>query len=146
MKLNPTKNSTLLKGLAFALLVIIAVSCKKEIAGVFQKPLDPKIEWAKSYYEHTLEPTTALVLKPGAIMSADGKKGNAKSNKLSAKWGDAVSETTRAFEYVETPLSYEHKLSTTFSIVNDPEKTPTVNEDVIKASFDRLVIYKDKKA
>lgn len=131
-----------------SLLIVLSIaaffSCKKEITGEFQNPPDPKIDWAKSYYRHSLEPTVGLVNKPGAIMSADGKVGVKKTNKLTANWDKAIAEETSLYDYVETPLSYEHKISTTLGLVSDPSKAPAANKDVINASFDRLVIFKNK--
>lgn len=49
------------------------------------------------------------------------------------------------YDFVEIPITSTHKISHTFGITNNPNTKPVANQKIIDASFDRLIIYKDKK-
>lgn len=55
-------------------------------------------------------------------------------------WLRARASKTAIYDFVETPLMYTRKISR--SVIKTGE---VANEAILKASFDRLVIYKNKK-
>ena len=67
-----------------------------------------------------------------------------KSNKKTPLWEKSNSGINDLYTFVEIPIKYEHKITPTFSISKNPNAKPIANQQIIDASFDRLIIYKDK--
>ncbi len=66
-----------------------------------------------------------------------------KNNKKTPIWVKSTAGKTPLYTFVETPLKYEHKVSPTLMITKNPSQTPIVDQEIMDASFDRLIIYKD---
>ncbi|HXH98719.1 MAG TPA: hypothetical protein VNI52_00505 [Sphingobacteriaceae bacterium] len=61
-------------------------------------------------------------------------------------WKRAVSGTASGYTYAEVPVKYSSKVTPAVFIRGNGQDTPSKPDDaVLKASFDRLIIYKDKK-
>lgn len=105
--------------------------------------LQSKIDWAKVYYNQNLEKQNNLSIK-----LLNGKSTMAapdiKRNKKTPIWEKSTSGISDLYTFVETPIKYEHKITPTFHISNNPNTKPVANQQIIDASFDRLIIYKDK--
>lgn len=67
------------------------------------------------------------------------------TNAKNLHWEKSVASKTLIYNFVEIPLTYTHKITPTVAIVSNPNAKPTPNQKIIDASFDRLVIYKDKR-
>ena len=67
-----------------------------------------------------------------------------KSNKKTPLWEKSNLGINDLCTFVEIPIKYEHKITPTFSISKNPNAKPIANQQIIDASFDRLIIYKDK--
>lgn len=134
----------------FTLLIILAVisialvySCKKDIKQLFNKN---DIDWAKTYYQNTLQKSQSYKLNSIASASKVTSENNNKlGNEKKPNWAQAKVGISPYYDFVEIPITYTHKISHTFGITNNPNTKPVVNQKIIDASYDRLVIYKDKR-
>ena len=67
------------------------------------------------------------------------------TNAKNLHWEKSVASKTLIYNFVEIPLTYTHKITPTVAIVSSPNVKSIPNQKIIDASFDRLVIYKDKR-
>lgn len=125
--------------------ILLIYSCKKDITGLFigKGELLSNIDWAKVYYSQTLEKQNSFSIK---LMNVKGTSNatELKGNKKTPIWTKATTGINDLYSFVEIPLKYEHKISPTISISNNPNSKPVANQEIIDASFDRLIIFKDK--
>ncbi|RYF16713.1 MAG: hypothetical protein EOO42_16305 [Flavobacteriales bacterium] len=110
------KKLTALTLLAVVLTAVI-VSCKKNVTGLFYNQGEAVI----------------------------GAKNPKLSNSKKPDWEKSNAGNTLVYNYVEIPLGYAHKITPTFAVTKNPNAVPEANQKVIDASFDRLVIYKNKR-
>ncbi len=120
--------------------ILLLYSCKKDIAGLFsgKDELLTDIDWAKTYYTQNLAQKSSNNTN---LMAANGL---AKENKKTPIWTKSKAGNTSFYTFVEVPLKYGYKVSPTLMISKDPLQTPIANKEIIDASFDRLIIFKDK--
>ncbi|MGF7082970.1 hypothetical protein [Mucilaginibacter sp. UYCu711] len=128
------------------LLLVIGISCKKSLHGSTDAIiLPPDISWAQEYYNNALQPeqgNTAVSLSSKKTLSDPLSK---KANMKTLFWQKAVSGKEGDYDFVEIPLKYTQKVTTTLTItVNGVKTSEDPSGDVIKGTVDRLVIYKNK--
>ncbi len=125
--------------------MLVIYSCKKDFGKLLEadKQIDG-IDWAKAYYAQSLEKQTSFEVK---LMNNKNisTASELKSNKKTPNWKQSSTGVSELYSYVEIPLKYEHKISPTINISKNPNANPVANIEIIDASFDRLIIYKDKK-
>ncbi|TCC88041.1 hypothetical protein EZ428_20170 [Pedobacter frigiditerrae] len=124
---------------AMFMLSIGIYSCRKEVASLPE--MKPEAQWAKSYFNDVLLPNAGnqvsyAVSNKVSSTERTGKKTNLKT----PIWTRASVDKTALYEFVEIPLAYTHKIT---SIIGKKNEKPDL--EIIKASFDRLLIFKDKK-
>ncbi|WP_316769426.1 hypothetical protein [Pedobacter frigiditerrae] len=125
--------------------IMLIYSCKKDIKHFFDSD-EQGIQWAKDYYETKLQLNQSYRLNLTASSDKSiSSKNNALTNEKKPDWKKSKTGTTPYYDFVELPLNYTHKISHTFSVSADINAKPVPNQKIIDASFDRLVIYKDKK-
>ncbi|MEJ5993679.1 hypothetical protein WG904_04535 [Pedobacter sp. Du54] len=118
-------------------------SCKRDIGNLFSGDEEPNdIAWAKDYYARNLEKKNNFAIKLGNTKGTTTVT-ELKSNKKTPIWAKSSQGKTGLYTFVEVPLKYEHKVSPTLMITKNPLQTPVADQEIIDASFDRLVIYKD---
>lgn len=125
--------------------IMLIYSCKKDIKHFFDGN-EQSVQWAKDYYENNLQINQNYKLNLTA--SADKSisvKNTRLTNEKKPHWEESKAGVTPYYDYVELPLTYTHKITHTFGINQNPNVIPTPNQKIIDASFDRLIIYKDKK-
>lgn len=125
--------------LAIAVMLITSYSCRKEVVSV--REIEPEAKWAKDYFNNILLPSQGNEVSysiVNKISSTDriGKKANLKT----PLWSRAKADKSQLYSYVEVPLSYSRKIVSIIAKKDEP-----VDKAVIKASFNRLIIFKDKK-
>ncbi|MBB2146193.1 hypothetical protein GM921_11900 [Pedobacter sp. LMG 31464] len=131
---------------ALCMLIILVYSCRKDFLS--GEDVDPKVEWAKNYFKESLLPNEGNLVDPrqyitdalqASLMSQ--KKGNMKI----PIWQKAMEGKTRLYDFVEVPLKYTSKVTPMLYSHEEGKNTvKTANKDVLKASLDRLIIYKNK--
>ncbi|MFA6278142.1 MAG: hypothetical protein WC622_15440 [Pedobacter sp.] len=133
-------------GMAICLLVILIYSCRKEFSEADE--INPQAEWAKNYFTKSLLPNEGNIVDPGAYI-ADALQVNRmskeKANMKIPIWQKAMEGKTPLFDFVEVPLKYTTKVTPMLYINPKNDFTATADNDVLQASFDRLVIFRDKK-
>lgn len=126
------------------LLFIVALStlfaCRKNISEIFSDKRNIETQWAQDYFNNVLQRNDGneVLYKKFNKVSSLNSQGKA-PNMKTPMWLRARASKTPIFEFVEIPLMYTRKISASIS-VNGPIADPSI----LKASFDRLVIYKDK--
>lgn len=127
---------------AIVVMTIIGIySCRKTLNELMPNAIDKKVGWAQDYYNNVLQKNEGnqvsykLANKISAVNEIVSRP-----NMKSPMWIRARADKTNLFEFVEVPLSYSTKISA--SVGKASEKA---NAKVLKASFDRLIIYKDKR-
>jgi len=114
----------------------VASSRSKSITDV-STPMD--ISLAKRYYKVLKKEQGSLVGEAQAPASKTGK-----TNQKYVVWAKAYAGETSTSTYVEVPLFYNQRPTTIVSTKENPVD-PSANLQVLNASFDRLVIYKNKR-
>ena len=134
------KNNVYKIKLFLLLFVVITIfACRKDITNIFDK--DTSTKWAENYF------TTVLLVNSGNQVSyaisnkiSSLEKIGRKPNMKTPMWVRARADKTNLYEFVEVPLLYTRKI---IPIIG--KKDEQADLEVLKASFDRLIIYKDKK-
>jgi hypothetical protein len=134
-------------GLAICMLAIFIYSCRKELSHKIETA--PEAEWAKDYFTQSLLPNEGNMVD-GRNYLPNGLSGNLRSSKKenfkTPIWQRSKTGKTALYDFVETPIAYTTKV---MPIIyrEDPDGTAPreIDKDVLRASLDRLVIYKDKK-
>ncbi|SFH35259.1 hypothetical protein [Pedobacter insulae] len=126
------------------LCLLLVYSCKKQIGDIFSDPSKPEgLQWAKEYYAQHLQQQNSFSVKlsgsKGTLTTTD-----LKNNKKTPVWTKASEGITFQYTFAEIPLRYAHKITPTLALSKNPDERPVANPEVIDASFDRLIIYKDK--
>jgi hypothetical protein len=138
-------NSSLLRYSILSILIIIAaLACKREITAPVNKTGPERVQWARSYYEGMLKAKDDQILKPKALMSSDGRTGSSKPNKMKLDWDKAYSAATLDYDFVETPVQFDRRSAPVFMVSKDPHQKLAPDPQLINASFDRLIIYKNE--
>jgi len=119
--------------------LITVFACRKEISGIFDKTPDNASQWAKDYFTNVLVKNEGNQLQFKNLKGVSLKTLNDKPNMKSPMWVRAKSGKTPRFDFVEVPLMYNRKVSPTIQT-----KKKEIDKQVIDATFDRLIIYKDK--
>ncbi|RZK58901.1 MAG: hypothetical protein EOO91_06830 [Pedobacter sp.] len=123
---------------AIFMLSIGIYSCRKEIATIPE--MKPEAQWAKSYFNDVLLPNLGnqfsyAISNKISSVERTGKKPNLKT----PIWSRAVVGKTALYEFVEIPLSYSRKITSMIG-----KKDAAADLEIIRASFNRLIIFKDK--
>ncbi|RZL32078.1 MAG: hypothetical protein EOO96_14870, partial [Pedobacter sp.] len=125
--------------------LIVVYSCKKEIVGQLdnKKQSSEKVNWAIDYYEKNLKEKTdnIVFLSSGKIANVSDKMS---INIRTPHWRTAEAGENSFYEFIETDITSSRKTTPTFKVVVDPNQVPQADLEVIGASFDRLLIFKDK--
>lgn len=126
------------------LLALLTYSCRKELSNLIKADTleslsDPAVlldsAQAKEYYKKILKPESSVkYLGPVAFSS--------KPNKKYVMFPKRYISETKDLSLVEVPLYYNRKL---VSSLSSPGEPGNLTEGIRSASFDRLVIYKNKK-
>ncbi|TZF82290.1 hypothetical protein FW774_16530 [Pedobacter sp. BS3] len=134
----------------FLLLLITGIfyACRKE----FSKPdaatlardlADPSkpltIATGKFYYRSLIKREGKIVPKTGNSVSSEKRV-----NKKYSLFSKAMQLESSRYYYLEMPIVYNQRHSLIVN-ENDASSANDVNQKVLRASFDRLVIYKDKQ-
>ena len=123
--------------LAISLILVMAYSCRKDL--VNEMPVKPEtVQWAKDHFNNVLSVNNGSFVKIASTSTSTTS--NQKPNRKTPWWGRATANKTNLFEFVEVPLFYSRKIITLISKKDDP-----IDMEIAKASFDRLIIFKDKK-
>ncbi len=132
------KNKSYVAILAIFILTGLVYSCRKD--GLeSNSPPDPKVAWAKDYFQNVLLPnqgnqvTYSKMNKVSSTISEE-KKANMKT----PVWAKAKQGYNEGLEFVEAPVLYTRKILSAIS--KNKEK---IDMEIPMSSFDRLVIYKD---
>lgn len=130
-----------LKYAIVAIVIVGAYSCRKTFNELLPEKIDKKAEWARDYFVNKLQKNEGnqvsyknIIHKTSAVAQAISRP-----NMKSPMWIRARADKTNLYEFVEVPLVYTTKISAT--VGNSGSKG---SNKVLKASFDRLVIYKDR--
>lgn len=140
------KLTSLNQPLWMALLVILAFSvksCRKDITGGSNQPIPQQVKWAKNYYDTNLQPNEKKLLIPSKTMSSGKSGSTSRTNKISIQWNKGYSAQTSLYDFVEVPINMEGKMMPTFLVTKDPTAKPVLDLEVMNASLNRLIIYKD---
>ncbi|MFD0939387.1 hypothetical protein [Pedobacter boryungensis] len=125
--------------MAIFMLSIGIYSCRKEMPNIPE--MKPEAQWAKSYFNDVLLPKAGnQVSYRVANKLSSIKERERKPNQKTPLWTRASLGKTALYEFVEVPLSYNRKIVTLFG-----PKDMKIDPEIIKASFNRLIIFKDKK-
>ncbi len=123
--------------LAISLVLVVAYSCRKDL--VNEMPVKPEtVQWAKDHFNAVLAVNNGSFVKIASTSASTTS--NQKPNKKTPWWGRATASKTNLFDFVEVPLFYTRKVITLISRKDDP-----IDMEIAKASFDRLIVFKDKK-
>jgi hypothetical protein len=124
--------------LATFMLSIGIYSCRKELTAIPE--MKPEAQWAKSYFNDVLLPNVGnQVSYVIANKVSSTERTGSKPNLKTPIWARAFVDKTSLYEFVEIPLKYTRKITSTIGKKDSP-----ADMEIIKASFDRLIIYKDK--
>jgi hypothetical protein len=132
---------------AIFMLAIFIYSCRKDLFSDEVK-INPKIGWAKSYFTESLLPKEGNMVDPMAYIqnSVQAARMSKVTNNMKIPiWQKAIPEKTPLFDIVEVPLKYTTKITPMLYINPSANFSATPDKDVLKASYDRLIIYKNKK-
>jgi hypothetical protein len=122
-------------------------SCRKDFMETPE--IAPEVNWAKDYFTKSLLPKEGNLVDVRAYVKNSARASLMSSEKENMKvpiWQKAKSDKTNLYEFVEVALKYTTKVTPMLYLQKkgqEPEKT--TDENVVKASFDRLIIYKNKK-
>lgn len=107
--------------------VALVYSCKKDIKQLFNDNAT-NIDWAKTYYQNTLQNTQNYKLNSIANTNKGTSENNDKlSNERKPNWEKARAGITLYYDFVEIPITYTHKISHTFGISNNLNTKPVAN-------------------
>jgi hypothetical protein len=122
-----------------ALLSITLFACRKDISQMFNgKP--NATGWARDYFNTTLLPNEGNQVSYNKLSSmASFGSAAKKPNMKTPVWDRATSGKTLLYEFVEVPLMFTRKIAPNIGKAGSP-----ADMEVIKATFDRLIIYKNK--
>jgi hypothetical protein len=135
--------------LSFALLILVLYACRREYAErntEADRLHDPAValdvKAARSYfYELRMQQGEAVHGSDGkAVQSAPGKE-----NKKYVLFDKAYAGSTDSVTFVESPLVYNKR---TGMLIQDKQSTEQISPGQLQqfnSSFDRLIIYKNKK-
>jgi len=133
-----TKNLSII---SFCFIVIGLFACRKEYNSFFSENPDNKLKWAKDYFNNTLLSNAGnLVIykKLSSTIATSATLADKAKNVKTPIWFKAKEGKTLLYDFVEVPLRYTKKLSRSVGT------STSVDKEALKASFDRLIIYKDK--
>ncbi|HMI02508.1 MAG TPA: hypothetical protein VK541_08510 [Pedobacter sp.] len=139
---------TKLSAVFLALLFIgIFFACRKDSSSpnsavVKEQLADPNypmnVAQGKMYYKSLIKKEGKIVLKSAISTSSETRK-----NKKFAIFSKAITTESSKFTYLEMPLVYNKRPSVILSF-NNVKESKDVIQKILRGSFDRLVIYKDK--
>ncbi|MFC1226676.1 hypothetical protein ACFE6N_22925 [Pedobacter sp. BG31] len=144
MKINAKKL------LIVAFLGSVAISlfaCRKEIKNFMAAESFPSsVKWAKSYFYDDLVKIKGNALNLSIyntkLLSTTAKR---KQNYKIPIWEKAVSGKNSIYDFVEIPLKYTRKMTPQiYRKIDGKTNIITPNENYLKATLDRFIIYKDK--
>lgn len=126
--------------LSLVLISLITVfACRKEISGIFDKNSPNSSEWAKDYFINVLLKNEGNQVSYKNLKGASIKSVGSKPNMKSPMWVRAKPDKTFRYDFVEVPLLYNRKVTPIITT-----KNKELDKQVFQATFDRLIIYKDK--
>lgn len=134
---------------AICSVVLFALSCRKTYLEKHEVEVKIQVKptWAEKYFIKSLLPKQGNVVDP-SINSTNSLYSELKAQKENMKmpiWQKAVSQTSKIYEIVEVPLIYTTKVTPMiYPRTPGANGSISIDEGVAKASFDRLVIYKNK--
>ncbi|RZK17698.1 MAG: hypothetical protein EOO43_13255, partial [Flavobacterium sp.] len=105
--------------------------------------INSEVQWAKDYYAQKLAATEKGLFSFDKLMSTNGSSDNMKANVKSPSWEAAVPGISNFFDFVETPLNNTSKKASAMQLSSSRNNTPQMNKDVVDATFDRLIIYRN---
>jgi hypothetical protein len=134
-------------GVAICMLTIFIYSCRKELSDKVE--VVTEAQWAKDYFTQSLLPKEGNMVD-GRNYLPNGLSGNLRSTKKenfkTPIWQRAKDGKTALYDFVEIPIQYTTKV---MPIIyrEDPDRTAprAIDKDVLRASLDRLIIYKNKR-
>lgn len=136
---------TLLAVIAIILVTFLIYSCRKDY--LTSEEINPRVKWARDYFTRSLLPKEGNAVGRNLLQSSEllAQTPN-RANKKITIWERAMEGRTSRFEFVEIPLKYRTKITSLLSVKDENNSSPQVaDKGVLNASFDRLVIYKNKK-
>jgi hypothetical protein len=133
---------TYLKYAIIAIAIIGLYSCRKALNDLLpDQPLSKKAAWAQEYYNNVLQRNYGNEVNYKTISNKISavKELTSRPNMKAPMWVRARADKTDRYEFVEVPLTYTTKISAAVGLLGSK-----ADEKILKASFDRLIIYKDK--
>ena len=135
------KRTNLLISAAIGCILFLVYGCRKDFYGIESDLSDISVteaSWAKLHYNQLIKKEGREVKRNGEVQMLPNNKPNLKHT----IWKKAYySETDKAF-FVEIPVLYNQRSS---MVKSKTKLTVEEQQEVFRGSFDRLVIYKDKK-
>ena len=123
------------------LFVIVAIACRKDWQKSPEEETSAFLTEAKSYYyeqQRASPPPPTKTLNAQSVASVTGL------GKLSPLWHRNYASSTKALQFVEVPLVNSQKRVTLYNF-NAKPTSAQINIARVKASFQRVLIYKTKR-
>jgi hypothetical protein len=131
---------------ALSMLIILIYSCRKDFLS--GEDINPEVEWAKNYFKESLLPNEGNLVNPHLYVENALRATLMSQKKENMKipiWQKAMEGKTKLYDFVEVPLKYTSKVTPMLYIHEEGTSTVrTANKNVLKASLERLIIYKNK--
>jgi hypothetical protein len=122
--------------LLFFASIITVTSCRKDI---YVPKTASDIQWAQDYYNNVLLKAKGNQINYKKFSKMPTAQQANVPNLKTALWDKAEAGKTLLYDFVEMPLLSTRKISTYIGLQGD-----TANLNTKPASFDRLVVYKNK--